>query len=392
MRGLPAFILCIPAVVTAVFLTFIASVNAHSDTCEENKFQRSLEKNSCDYYASPDGKGNGLSMNSPFLVSGFWSYARPGKTLCLLDGEYTGSQSMIAPPPRIGGRFSQPVTVKAYNDGKVLINGQGKHIPIELKFNDFFSIKGVNACNSRSSVVVLYNSRHNIMRRICAWDAQDGNTEIFGAHAGSEYNLFEDCAGWGIARKIFQFSYGGNYTTLRRCWGRWEGSHVVGPKMTYTIAYENHNMLIENCIGTWSGQSMKQEYTLGDYKGGYWTGAPPGSLPRQRFTHYSVQDPRAVFSNDGMTSHVANSKMLGCLAYVLPTDVYPPSCLFHNVFIDNLVYRDLIGVVKPKRENVKNIFKEKFSENLNMLCTNISFNVTEIANYYFNTEIKKSRN
>ena len=36
--------------------------------------------------------------------------------------------------------------------------------------------------------------------------------------------------------------------------------------MTYTLAYNNYNMTCENCIGTWSGERMKQTYTLLDYK------------------------------------------------------------------------------------------------------------------------------
>ncbi len=51
-------------------------------------------------------------------------------------------------------------------------------------------------------------------------------------------------------------SYGGDYTTIRRAWGRWERSTVVGPKMTYTLAYNNYHLTCENCLGTWSGQGM----------------------------------------------------------------------------------------------------------------------------------------
>ena len=55
-------------------------------------------QSTCDYYASPNGTGNGLSPSTPFQISKFWSVAAPGKTLCLLDGIYTGSSSMIDPP------------------------------------------------------------------------------------------------------------------------------------------------------------------------------------------------------------------------------------------------------------------------------------------------------
>ena len=82
-------------------------------------------QSTCDYYASPNGTGNGLTPSTPFQISRFWSLAAPGKTLCLLDGIYTGSSSMIEPPDNLSGVAGRPITIKALNDGKVTINGQG---------------------------------------------------------------------------------------------------------------------------------------------------------------------------------------------------------------------------------------------------------------------------
>ena len=84
-------------------------------------------------------------------------------------------------------------------------------------------------------MVFLSGSSYNVIRRVVAWDAGDNNTEIFGAHVDFSgkaflHNLFEDVAGWGTARKIFQMSYRGDYTTIRRAWGRWERSTVGGPR------------------------------------------------------------------------------------------------------------------------------------------------------------------
>ena len=220
----------------------------------------------CTHYASPTGSGNGDSVTQPFRVPSFWAVARPGHTLCLLDGEYTGSASMIDPPQNLSGTASAPITIRALNDGKVTIDGQSVNNPVHLRRNNYFVLEGFNAHHGKSSVIELSSSNHNIVRRVAAWDAADGNTNIFGIHHGS-HNLFEDVAGWGIARKIFSASQGGDYLTIRRAWGRWEGSHVVGPKMTYTLAYNNYNMTCENCIGTWSGERMKQTYVLLDYDG-----------------------------------------------------------------------------------------------------------------------------
>src|SRR5215813_14245586 len=109
-----------------------------------------------------------------------------------------------------------------------------------------------------------------------AWDASEGNYDIFGIHH-DEHNLLEDVAGWGIARKIFESSQGGNFTTIRRAWGRWEGSHIVGPKLVYALTYNNYDMLVENSIGTWSGEKMKQTYVLLDSYGKRWVGRGEGT-------------------------------------------------------------------------------------------------------------------
>ena len=75
---------------------------------------------------------------------------------------------------------------------------------------------------------------------------------IFAFTDGTD-NLLEDVAGWGIARKILEPCCNANRTTVRRFWGRWDGSHFVGPKMTLSLAYDNYDLLVENAIGTWSG-------------------------------------------------------------------------------------------------------------------------------------------
>src|SRR5262245_48774947 len=110
----------------------------------------------CDYYASPTGTGNGRTQSRPFTISNFWSVAKGGLTLCLLDGTYKGSDSMITPPQQLSGASGSPITIRALNDGKVLINGQGADIaPVRFNYNDWFVVEGINACCSdwNSSVV-----------------------------------------------------------------------------------------------------------------------------------------------------------------------------------------------------------------------------------------------
>jgi hypothetical protein len=297
---------------------------------------------SCDYYASPTGTGNGLSATSPFKISSFWPAASAGKTLCLLDGTYTGYGSMILPPQRLNGASGSPITVRALNDGKVLINGQGGQLPVQLYYNDWFVIEGINACCSGGAVVALSHSNNNVVRRVAAWDAADKNATIFGAHSAS-YNLFEDVAGWGTARKIFAMSQGGDYTTVRRAWGRWERSTVVGPKHTYSLAYNSYHMTCENCLGTWSGQGMPATYVLKDYFGRPWTGNGAGTL-----YNHDVNQPYGIFSVDGESEDKnAYVRLVGSLAYVLPTDTYKPERAVFIAGMDSVEIKDTVAFIAP---------------------------------------------
>jgi len=295
----------------------------------------------CDFYASPDGSGNGNTQDGPFRIANFWAVAGPGKTLCLLDGTYSGDGNMILPPQNLNGSEGAPITVRALNDGKVLIDGRGGQKPVQLLYNDWFVIDGIDACCSNASVVSLANAKNNVVRRVAAWDSADGNYEIFGAHATS-YTLFEDVAGWGTARKVFQMSQGGDYTTIRRAWGRWERSTVVGPKLTYTLSYNNYHLTCENCIGTWSGQGMPQSYVLLDYYGQPWTGPGAGT-----YTNGDLDQPIGIFGVDGSDDKNVDARLLGSLAYLLPTDTYKPGQVVFMSGLDSVTIRDTVVYIAP---------------------------------------------
>jgi hypothetical protein len=297
---------------------------------------------SCNYYASPTGSGNGTSPDQPFRVSDFWRVAKPGATLCLADGTYRGD-SMISPPRGVSGRDGTPITVRALHDGKVLVDGEGSRKPVALSGNDWFVVAGVNACCSSESVVEVLRSNHSVIRRVVGWDAADGNHMIFGVHFG-EHNLLEDVAGWGIARKVFSSSQQGNFTTVRRAWGRWEGSHVTGPKSVYSLAYNNYNMLIENAIGTWSGERMKESYVLLDYDGKPWTGRGGGT-----YQNHDVNQPYAIFGMDVLKEEdkKAKARLFGSLAYVTAGDAFKAQRLVFVQNMDAIEIADVLAYIEP---------------------------------------------
>ena len=297
----------------------------------------------CNFYASPTGRGDGKSPEKPFRVDSFWLRAAPGQTLCLLDGTYEDAVSMISPPAGLRGAQGSPITIRALHDGKVLLNGHGMRVPVRLHKNDWFVVEGVNACCSSGTVVWIDKSSHNVIRRTAAWDAAEGNYEIFGVHFGN-HNLLEDVAGWGIARKTYQSSQGGNFTTIRRAWGRWEGSHVTGPKMVYTLAYNNYDMLVENSLGTWSGEKMKESYVLLDYHGKPYVGRLEGT-----YRNHDVNQPYAVFGMDALTkdkSKRANARLLGSIAYITAKDVFKAKRLVFVTKLDAVEIADTLAYIE----------------------------------------------
>ncbi len=266
-----------------------------------------------EYYASPAGGGDGATALTPCFVKQAVAKLQPGDALLLLDGTYTGDDSMLRVADSVKGTAEAPILIKAQNDGKVLIDGEGVRYPVQLYQTEYIIIEGMNACRSKMTVVGVSRSSHCIVRRVCAWDAGDDNTNIFAAHYG-DYNVFEDCAGWGIARKTYSCSQNGNYTTFRRCWGRWEGCTNVGPKMVMTVSYNSHHTLAENCIGTWDGTKMPETYVVHDH------GVPFtnwGSRPKEAvtMTNYGVDQPYGVFGID--TRDGPEVRLFGCIAYRL---------------------------------------------------------------------------
>ena len=158
------------------------------------------------FYASPTGNGNCRSVASACRVERFWNIAKPGSTLWLLDGHYRGSDSMIVPPPSLRGVAGNAIRLRALHDGKVLIDGERKLRPVWLRKSEYLTIEGINACCSSHDVVLLSATKGVEVRRVVGWDAAaDQNAMIFSIAYGQR-TLLEDTAGFGSARKTYQYS------------------------------------------------------------------------------------------------------------------------------------------------------------------------------------------
>lgn len=283
----------------------------------------------CNYYASPTGTGNGLSSATPFKIKSFWSVASPGKTLCLLDGTYRGLDSMIDPwqsalsfgtPRDLSGTSGNPITVRALNDGKVTIDGEGVRPPIRLRNNSWFVVEGVNAHHSGGSVVSVsaeagHTATNNIIRRVVAWNAKD-DSAVFLSNAPFPM-LFEDIVAFGTGRKMVGI-IGSQHFTCRRCWGRFEFSADPQPKIVFETVYRSNQVTYENAIGTWDIRSGSD---LGQRQGIIGGGNTSKGLPN-------------------------GNKILGSLAYV-NTNTARPARLIHGGGFPGEELRDVVAYVQP---------------------------------------------
>jgi hypothetical protein len=232
----------------------------------------------------------------------------------------------------LNGTASARIAIRALNDGKVRINGGGVRKPVSLRNNDWFILEGFDVHNCAIACIHLYTGAdNNIVRRVVAWDAvpDNGNSEIFGSH-GNTGNLFEDVAGFGNARKIYQNSQGGNKLTIRRAWGRWERSTATGPKQVYSLVYNSVGAIYENVIGTWDASAM-------------------GGM--------SVTEPYGILSMDSSSANVcANAKYLGSIGYIRGRDKATAmmGVVQSNNDTECLTFQDVVAYIEPgTHSNIK---------------------------------------
>lgn len=229
------------------------------------------------FYASPTGQGNACSETAPCRVDA-WTQspqlATPGATLLLMDGVYRRSQGgTIDPLDSIAGTASQPITVRALNDGGVLLDAEHTGFAVFLQVgNDHWRIEGINGTNGKEAI---FRSRANHVRfvRVIAYEGTSGEADSLGISMSGPGvdQICIDCAAWGSnMRKIYEFSQSQapgqdmQGSGCRRCWGEWN-DHPEGqsnPNVTYQAGYRSRGQIWENVIGTW-----RQVGTVGDAEG-----------------------------------------------------------------------------------------------------------------------------
>jgi len=309
----------------------------------------------CTRFISPSGGGNGLASGSPYRVADFLAEAQEGYVGCMENGVYSGSASMVTPPRGRSGVSENPITLRAMNDGHVTVDGEfvRGRLPLSFEKNDWWVIEGINFARA-AAVMFIASSSHNVFRRVIAYDGSlTTNDHIVSVAWNSAENVFEDFAVFGPGRYTMMFFSGSHHNTCRRCWGRHEGSitdSLVGPKATFLMSYESasHTNTCENCLATWHAISMPESFRYTTYDG---TESPLAWA--QGGSGYTIQHNVGMFLTSCTTGATSsqNTKVLGTISYVLPSDHISigsgPTATFVDRDCHGQTVRDFVSYVPP---------------------------------------------
>lgn len=209
----------------------------------------------CTHWASPTGSGSACTNTSPCRAK-TWidsNLFQPGASLCLKDGTYTGSDSMLFVNSGKGGTETSPIWIRAENEGKVLINGQFGTRPIDCYGHDVV-FWGFNARDGNDHSITVRGTRCQI-KRTNAWStkSEDGIATI--VDVGGTHNLVEDVNVWGYGRKMIAAGSRGGVSgnVIRRVWVDHNGfkpgfADPGNPTDPFEIGYDQDSVTAENCI------------------------------------------------------------------------------------------------------------------------------------------------
>jgi hypothetical protein len=297
------------------------------------------------YYISPNGNDQnpGTSSQQPWATfTHAWTVLQPGDTLYLMDGTYYQTIN-----PTINGAPGKYIILKALNDGKAYIDGQGTRETVVLgkpwnswdaddlpnPQGNYFDVEGIVAFNS-SSTVYAVNARNVILRRDSGYNSNplenEGIFEVWskGTAAVPANILIEDSVGAGSGRKIF-LAYDSYVNVVFRrnfaAWQWWSGDNFCQsywPQADgieiYPLAYSGqptapNNSIVENNINfgltpdygislapnpTGNGRSINGNNYLGDISigsGMVWDNAQqkftPAAYNQSSCTYNGIQKP-----------------------------------------------------------------------------------------------------
>jgi hypothetical protein len=218
------------------------------------------------YYVSPSGSDSWPGTSSQpwatFLKA--MGIIQPGDTLLLKDGTYYQSLDVTR-----SGTSDNPITIKAENDGKAIIDGQGNKMPCRVNgiltnhLHDII-VEGIICKNSNEDVIYIRDADRITLNRVSAYNAADGNFVQFSLWR-TTYVTLTECAASGNGRKQYNL-LDTQYTKMHRCWGRWV-SEVSGYGGYTGISIYNSNYVLaeNNVLTSQTGTSVKAFAIAGQY-------------------------------------------------------------------------------------------------------------------------------
>jgi hypothetical protein len=211
---------------------------------------------------SPTGSNtnSGTTASAPWKTfARAWQTLLPGDTLLLLDGTYTADANGAVQPNVRNGQPGKPITIKAANDGKAIVDGQKKVVPVKLgdnwgnggPYGSWYVLEGIVARSGLDQVVQVRGD-NNVVRRVSAYDGDtNDNTVLF--QIMGDNNLIEDVVAAGTGRYMFNI-FDAQGSTLRRAfamWGSWDGRAFCGvtwPNGNQIGIYNSSHTTVENAI------------------------------------------------------------------------------------------------------------------------------------------------
>lgn len=169
------------------------------------------------FYAAPAGSGTTCGSGSPCSLTSGVGKLVAGDTLILKDGTYNSGITVGS-----SGTASSPITIKAENDGRAIVDGQRQRETLKISGKNYVNVEGLILQNALYDVVkVSGGSSHINLKRLSAYNAGAGNYHLFLIWSSS-YVLVEDCvasqtSGANKAGRYGIVSFGGaNHNIFRR--------------------------------------------------------------------------------------------------------------------------------------------------------------------------------
>jgi hypothetical protein len=195
--------------------TIAASLQVMTSSSEPSSGTISPVPSGAAYYISPGGNdGNTGTQISPWKTFGF-AVRRllAGDTLVLLDGKYeaatTGVLSVDCASNAQNGTASAPIAVRAQNERRALIQGDGRSSPIKIQNCSYWQFTGLYTRQIDNSLaspgsgynVYLLDSHHVTVRRCLAYGANRyTNVSVIVLH-NTHDSLVEECESYFFHRK-----------------------------------------------------------------------------------------------------------------------------------------------------------------------------------------------